>query len=301
MITITHTHAEATVAEGTSKGDGAGDILKINGFSFRYGAWRIRGSRDRMASWRVKAAAEALRAAGFEVEVQTDDTPRPTAEVEAERGERAADRADRFAGYAENAAGRSQAAEANARRISDGIPFGQPILVGHHSEGRHRRDIARIDRGWERAAKEDRKAGHWSQRADTAEHSQQYRENIHVTLRRIGKLEADRRVILRNLAGEPADSPYRERIAPHLTQLDDQIARWKAHVEAAEADGVKVWRQTDFAKGDQVRDSFGWHPVLRVNPKSLTVPHYFIEGRTRTLPYDKVIGHRPAAKSESLS
>jgi len=29
-------------------------------------------------------------------------------------------------------------------RIADMIPMGQPILVGHHSEGRHRRDIARI-------------------------------------------------------------------------------------------------------------------------------------------------------------
>ncbi len=32
-----------------------------------------------------------------------------------------------------------------AKRIGDGIPFGQPILVGHHSEKRHRRDIAKID------------------------------------------------------------------------------------------------------------------------------------------------------------
>lgn len=34
---------------------------------------------------------------------------------------------------------------ATAHRISDAIPFGQPILVGHHSEGRHRRDLKRID------------------------------------------------------------------------------------------------------------------------------------------------------------
>lgn len=33
----------------------------------------------------------------------------------------------------------------NAKRISDFIPMGQPILVGHHSEKRHRRDLARID------------------------------------------------------------------------------------------------------------------------------------------------------------
>ncbi|MGB5772768.1 MAG: DUF3560 domain-containing protein [Crocosphaera sp.] len=30
-----------------------------------------------------------------------------------------------------------------SKRITDGIPLGQPILVGHHSERRHRRDIQR--------------------------------------------------------------------------------------------------------------------------------------------------------------
>jgi Domain of unknown function (DUF3560) len=37
---------------------------------------------------------------------------------------------------------------AGAKRIADIIPFGQPILVGHHSEKRHRRDIDRIHNGF---------------------------------------------------------------------------------------------------------------------------------------------------------
>ena len=40
-----------------------------------------------------------------------------------------------------------------ARKITEGIPFGQPILVGHHSEGMHRRAIERsaghMDKGCE--------------------------------------------------------------------------------------------------------------------------------------------------------
>jgi len=40
-----------------------------------------------------------------------------------------------------------------ARKITEGIPFGQPILVGHHSEGAHRRAIERsaghMDKGCE--------------------------------------------------------------------------------------------------------------------------------------------------------
>ncbi|MFI5296767.1 MAG: DUF3560 domain-containing protein [Polyangiales bacterium] len=42
------------------------------------------------------------------------------------------------------------AANANqaAHAIADRIPMGQPILVGHHSERRHRRDLGKIQRGF---------------------------------------------------------------------------------------------------------------------------------------------------------
>ncbi len=42
---------------------------------------------------------------------------------------------------------RAKASEAftNARKATEHIPFGQPILVGHHSERRHRNDLAKSD------------------------------------------------------------------------------------------------------------------------------------------------------------
>ena len=55
-----------------------------------------------------------------------------------ERKERAAQRASRLSAAA-NAQYRA------ARSHVDGIPMGQPILVGHHSERRHRRDLERHD------------------------------------------------------------------------------------------------------------------------------------------------------------
>ena len=57
---------------------------------------------------------------------------------QAERKERLATRADRLQAEANGRFSR-------AHSIADGIPFGQPILVGHHSEKRHRADLARID------------------------------------------------------------------------------------------------------------------------------------------------------------
>lgn len=48
-----------------------------------------------------------------------------------------------------NAAGRAHKTASDAFGVADAIldviPMGQPILVGHHSERRHRRDLAKVD------------------------------------------------------------------------------------------------------------------------------------------------------------
>ena len=55
------------------------------------------------------------------------------------------------------------------RSIAGMIPMGQPILVGHHSEGRHRKDIARIDSLSNKAIEASRAAESMASRADAAE------------------------------------------------------------------------------------------------------------------------------------
>lgn len=46
-----------------------------------------------------------------------------------------------------------------------GIPFGQPILVGHHSEGRHRRTLERADNAMRRSIEADSKADYYASKA----------------------------------------------------------------------------------------------------------------------------------------
>jgi DNA repair exonuclease SbcCD ATPase subunit len=58
---------------------------------------------------------------------------------------------------------------ARADEAATGIPFGQPILVGHHSEGRHRRAIEKIDRAMHAAVDNGRTAANMSSRADEIE------------------------------------------------------------------------------------------------------------------------------------
>lgn len=61
--------------------------------------------------------------------------------------ERREARAEKLREWAAKRDAKSAAGFQAARTVADGIPLGQPILVGHHSEKRHRRDIARIDSG----------------------------------------------------------------------------------------------------------------------------------------------------------
>ena len=80
--------------------------------------------------------------------------------------DRRAARADRLRGWADKRSAKASARFAAVDRIADGIPFGQPILVGHHSEGRARRDASRIDSGMRAGFADSAKAADMRSRAD---------------------------------------------------------------------------------------------------------------------------------------
>lgn len=80
-------------------------------------------------------------------------------EAKRERLEAAADRAD--------AASMAAYGRADMRESASGIPLGQPILVGHHSEGRHRAAIKRADNAMRASVALDRKAKELRNRADS--------------------------------------------------------------------------------------------------------------------------------------
>ena len=75
------------------------------------------------------------------------------------RRERMEARLERRRTWAAGRSAKSAAAFEGAHKIVENIPLGQPILVGHHSEKRHRRDIDRMgslmDKGVESAKMAD--------------------------------------------------------------------------------------------------------------------------------------------------
>lgn len=84
---------------------------------------------------------------------------RYTQKVEAKR--------ERYAERALKARQESAAAFGSAHRIMDGIPMGQPVLVGHHSEKRHRNDLERIDRGLRKGTEAAERATYLDHKAET--------------------------------------------------------------------------------------------------------------------------------------
>jgi hypothetical protein len=63
------------------------------------------------------------------------------------------------------------AAHAQARAVGDAIPMGQPILIGHHSQRRHERDLERMRRSFGKSVTLASEAEQLARRADRAERS----------------------------------------------------------------------------------------------------------------------------------
>lgn len=72
---------------------------------------------------------------------------------------------ERFEELADKAREEAIARYKAVRAISDNIPLGQPILIGHHSERHHRADIKRIDNNMRKHVEAVKKSDYYEQRA----------------------------------------------------------------------------------------------------------------------------------------
>jgi hypothetical protein len=107
--------------------------------------------------------------------------------------DRAEERSERFEEYSTSRNHEAEQAQKSVAAIMEHIPFGQPILVGHHSERHARRDVERIDNGMRKAVSLFNTAEYWERRAAAAISHAKYKERPDVRARRIKSLEADKR------------------------------------------------------------------------------------------------------------
>ena len=113
--------------------------------------------------------------------------------------QRAEERAERFEDYGESRSKDAERAQSAVNGITANIPFGQPILVGHHSERHARKDAARIDSGIRKAIKMWETAEYWKQRAAGALSHAKYKERADVRHRRIKAIESAKRKETKNI------------------------------------------------------------------------------------------------------
>jgi protein-L-isoaspartate O-methyltransferase len=107
--------------------------------------------------------------------------------------ERAEAKAERLENLSERKQKEADHARAAVSAIADNIPFGQPILVGHHSERHARKDAARIENGMRRAVERWKAAGYWQERAAGSLRLAKYKERPDVRARRLKGIEAELR------------------------------------------------------------------------------------------------------------
>ncbi|WP_447876418.1 DUF3560 domain-containing protein [Serratia fonticola] len=107
--------------------------------------------------------------------------------------DRQSERAERFSGYSEKRAAESSQVLTAVDKLASAVPFGQPILVGHHSERKARRHAAKIENGMQKAVMLFDRSEYWQDRAAASLAHAKYKELPAVRYRRIKKIEADLR------------------------------------------------------------------------------------------------------------
>lgn len=143
--------------------------------------------------------------------------------------ERAEAKAERLDALSEKRAREASAFSDAAHRISERFAGGQPILVGHHSERKARKDQERMHRAMDRAVQASRAVGYWAYRAEGVERHANRKSNPAVRARRIKKLLAELRGFQREInhaykclrlwekiQAEP-DAETREKAARHFS------------------------------------------------------------------------------------
>lgn len=212
----------------------------------------------------------------------------------------AAGRAEHYQRWSDNAAARRETAAAAQDAILSRIPMGQPIQVGHHSEGRHRRDLARADGHMRRVVEEDERAEKWDGRAEQTVRHATRRYTAEALTRRISELQTELRRKQRaadEYAGKLQTEPDNRQHAVGRTWASRWIVFLTLRLERAR----ELLAEAETAAGGDVTGSVaarlalpvevgggvstctaddphggdtGWYEVVRVNRQTVTVRYW---------------------------
>lgn len=223
--------------------------------------------------------------------------------------ERAGERAERLEERSGKHQATSDALWDKSRRIGDAIPFGQPIMVGHHSEGRHRRDIERITSASRKSIQEQAYAEHLAGRAEYNRNRAEGNHSMSYMSNRLKEAETEIARLERDMAGEGSrgwdagDPETAKRLQPWLDEYKERAEYWKGKI--ADAGGMK-YQHGDIQVGDTVRRGSSWLKVIKANPTGVEADtgNTYKNGLgvekaiTVVIPYHQVKEHKPMPQEE---
>lgn len=191
--------------------------------------------------------------------------------------ERKEARIERFEGYSENAEARATASSEKAFSILSVIPPGQPILVGHHSERRHRRDISRSDNAMRKSVEEFKKSEYYDYKATSLGNQvSRARESLKYMENRFKEAKKELNT-LKRWAEESLGKRNQEDLHQRIAQAQEKFDYWKKRIEEREnellADGKLLASPKTIRVGDEIYYA-SWLPVIRVNRNTVTVSHW---------------------------
>jgi hypothetical protein len=224
-------------------------------------------------------ASEVLERNGFENRGTESERLSFIEQIEVKQ-ERAAERAERFEDRADNKERESTNLYNSAHKMADCIPFGQPILVGHYSEGRDRRFRDRISRTFERAFEAGDTAKYYARRAECARATAdgaQY-SNPRYLGNRIKETKAEIAVLENRLQGKfyhysepkPIDPEYAERLT---ALLDEQYEKMEFYQHCLETCGREIFSKETLKGKQAVKIRGRWEQIVKLNPTTVAVPN----------------------------
>jgi hypothetical protein len=243
------------------------------------------------------------------VDVDVDDRRREFATVEADRLERMGERAATLAERAERADARAAAAWTSSDEADAKLPpLGQPILVGHHSEGRHRSVLERAETATRTAIAAEQAAAVATTHADVAAAAAGSRYSPRTVARRIARQEAELRRLQRELDGHtspldgiavpPAQGAVRRVLVDQVAVLTQELEHWcSVRVDQVATGVTRAYGRHNVTAGDRVKIRGRWYRVVRANAKTVTVPSQ-LGAWTDAAPWHEVTDHRAADPEE---
>ncbi len=165
-------------------------------------------------------------------------------------------RRERYEAKAAQAVSASNGATERSRAATAGIPFGQPILVGHHSEKHHRAAIKRSDNAMRKALDEQEKAEHYAQKAASVGKGGISSDDPDVVVKlkeKLAKLEERREAYKAH--NRKARKEGTETLPSYvLTNLGANIRRIKQRIESLKASASEPGRGPVVGKGYRIEE-----------------------------------------------